>query len=116
MATLPGFLTVPQFQRYALTHGRAPRCLVPEAVAARCPAPSFPPDGDLVCVDFLIDDGDLIGIGAPGEFDGEIAVLDLSDALVLPAFTELHTHLDKGHIWPRQGNPDGSFAGAPCRS
>jgi cytosine deaminase len=24
----------------------------------------------------------------------------------------MHTHLDKGHIWPRAENPDGSFAGA----
>jgi cytosine deaminase len=31
---------------------------------------------------------------------------------VWPAFVEAHTHLDKGHIWPRAPNPDGSFDGA----
>ena len=25
---------------------------------------------------------------------------------------QAHTHLDKGHIWPRAANPDGTFAGA----
>ena len=32
--------------------------------------------------------------------------------IVLPTFTDAHTHLDKGHIWPRRRNPDGSFASA----
>jgi Cytosine deaminase and related metal-dependent hydrolases len=31
---------------------------------------------------------------------------------VLPAFVDLHTHLDKGHIWPRRQNPDGTWLGA----
>jgi cytosine deaminase len=30
----------------------------------------------------------------------------------MPAFVDCHTHLDKGHIWPRRPNPDGSFPGA----
>ncbi len=29
-----------------------------------------------------------------------------------PGFVDIHTHLDKGHIWPRSPNPDGSFLGA----
>ena len=32
--------------------------------------------------------------------------------MVLPGFVDVHTHLDKGHIWPRQPNPDGTFMGA----
>jgi cytosine deaminase len=36
----------------------------------------------------------------------------LLQGLVWPCFVDLHTHLDKGHIWPRQPNPDGSFASA----
>jgi cytosine deaminase len=38
--------------------------------------------------------------------------VDLKGALVLPAFVDMHTHLDKGHIWPRSPNPDGTFMGA----
>ena len=32
--------------------------------------------------------------------------------MVLPCFVDMHTHLDKGHIWPRAANPDGTFLGA----
>ncbi|GIL03362.1 MAG: amidohydrolase [Alphaproteobacteria bacterium] len=37
---------------------------------------------------------------------------DLGGRIVLPCFIDCHTHLDKGHIWARRPNPDGSFAGA----
>ncbi len=36
----------------------------------------------------------------------------LDRGMVLPCFADLHTHLDKGHIWPRRRNPDGTFIGA----
>jgi cytosine deaminase len=38
--------------------------------------------------------------------------IDMGGAMVLPCFVDMHTHLDKGHIWPRAANPDGSFMGA----
>ena len=38
--------------------------------------------------------------------------LDLDRGMVWPCFVDMHTHLDKGHIWPRRRNPDGTFAGA----
>ncbi|MFK7792085.1 MAG: cytosine deaminase [Devosiaceae bacterium] len=38
--------------------------------------------------------------------------IDMAGRMALPSFVDMHTHLDKGHIWPRQPNPDGSFAGA----
>ena len=38
--------------------------------------------------------------------------VDMGRAMVLPCFIDMHTHLDKGHIWPRSPNPDGSFMGA----
>jgi cytosine deaminase len=40
------------------------------------------------------------------------AGVDLRGGMVLPCFTDVHTHLDKGHIWPRSPNPDGTFMGA----
>ena len=37
---------------------------------------------------------------------------DMGGRIILPTFIDCHTHLDKGHIWPRSPNPDGSFMGA----
>ena len=39
-------------------------------------------------------------------------IVDLCNGLVLPCFVDMHTHLDKGHIWERSPNPDGTFASA----
>lgn len=39
-------------------------------------------------------------------------VIDMNGAMVFPAFVDMHVHLDKGHIWPRAPNPDGTFEGA----
>lgn len=37
---------------------------------------------------------------------------DFCGRIITPTFIDCHTHLDKGHIWARQPNPDGSFGGA----
>ncbi|MEL6235131.1 MAG: cytosine deaminase [Pseudomonadota bacterium] len=39
-------------------------------------------------------------------------VLDMAGRIAMPPFVDMHTHLDKGHIWPRSPNPDGTFMGA----
>ena len=39
-------------------------------------------------------------------------VWDLRQGMVWPAFVDLHTHLDKAHLWPRCPSPDGTFAAA----
>ncbi|MDG4647171.1 cytosine deaminase [Roseibacterium sp. SDUM158017] len=61
-------------------------------------------EGDLVRTEISIDDG---RIGDP-----QPVAVDMGGAMVFPAFVDMHTHLDKGHIWPRSPNPDGTFAGA----
>ncbi len=60
--------------------------------------------GDLIRTDLHLADGKIAE--TPGQ------PVDLAGALVLPAFVDMHTHLDKGHIWPRAANPDGTFMGA----
>jgi cytosine deaminase len=37
---------------------------------------------------------------------------DLQGGIVLPCFVDMHTHLDKAHIWERSPNLDGTFVGA----
>jgi cytosine deaminase len=44
--------------------------------------------------------------------EGDAPRVDMGGAMLMPAFVDMHTHLDKGHIWPRAPNPDGTFAGA----
>ena len=60
--------------------------------------------GDLVRADISISEGRLGGGAGPE--------VDMKGAMVFPAFVDMHTHLDKGHIWGRAPNPDGTFAGA----
>jgi cytosine deaminase len=60
--------------------------------------------GDLIRTEISIAEGRLA--------DPQPIAVDMGGALVLPAFTDMHTHLDKGHISPRAPNPDGTFAGA----
>jgi cytosine deaminase len=48
----------------------------------------------------------------PVPSSGDIPVVDLQGGLVWPCFVDMHTHLDKGHIWERSPNPDGTFASA----
>lgn len=65
-------------------------------------------DGFLLA-DIAVADGKLASIT---EHDKEAAGIDLKGRIVLPCFVDCHTHIDKGHIWPRKPNPDGSFMGA----
>jgi cytosine deaminase len=37
---------------------------------------------------------------------------DLRGGQVWPCLVDMHTHLDKGHIWERSPNPDGTFTSA----
>jgi cytosine deaminase len=56
------------------------------------------------------------GVGRPepeGAADEEgVALLEQDGGQVWPGFVDVHSHLDKGHIWPRAENPDGTFAAA----
>jgi cytosine/creatinine deaminase len=69
-------------------------------------------DGDgLALVDIEIIGGRIGSIGPVAEKAAPEAI-DLAGRMVLPAFVDCHTHIDKGHIWPRMPNPDGTFPSA----
>ena len=63
----------------------------------------------LVAADLRIESGRIAAIETPGHRD---RALDQRGGMVLPCFVDMHTHIDKGHIWPRKPNPDGTFDGA----
>lgn len=71
---------------------------------ATVPASLLDQPGDLMRVDLGIADGQVAAPTGPE--------VEMAGAMVLPAFVDAHTHLDKGHIMPRAANPDGTFMGA----
>ena len=79
------------------------------------------------CNEFTLDNVTFAAPGCPGESwtrgtitvrDGRISdapsrrTIDARGGIVLPAFVDMHTHIDKGHISPRSPNPDGTFLSA----
>jgi cytosine deaminase len=81
---------------YTLANVRAPACLVDGFATG-------PRDHeDVVSLDIGVDGGRLV---APGV--GER--IDAGGRMLWPAPVDVHTHLDKGHIWPRARNADGRF-------
>ncbi len=87
---MPSFRNIPE-GHVTLANATVPGCLLGS-------------DADLTVTDISIRDGRITD--TPG------TRVDMARAMVLPCFTDMHTHLDKGHIWPRAANPDGTFPGA----
>ena len=101
-----GFAAIPASGSYVLRNVRAPACLVE--------AGSLASDRNgLALLDVAVADGAITSILPAGTPGLEAAPkLDLDGGIALPRLVDVHTHLDKGHIWPRRPNPDGSFVGA----
>ena len=103
MSLADDLAAVPSGASFWLKNGRLPGVLVPDAELPRlsdglCPA------------DIRIEAGRIQAIEPPAARDGD--QVNLRQGLIWPGFVDMHTHLDKGHIWPRQANPDGTFMGA----
>src|SRR5262249_51853581 len=95
-----------------------PRCLL-----AQMPPGAVADRDDVVRVDIAISGGHIERIEAAARNRGvqvearnaslrAAANFDLDGGQAWPCFVDMHTHLDKGHIWPRAENPDGTFDGA----
>ena len=91
-------------ERVTLRRATVPVCLVDGGAIA----------GDangLALVDIEIADGKTEAVTPAGATASVGPAIDLR-GMVWPGFVDCHTHLDKGHIWQRAPNPDGSFQGA----
>ncbi|TPI19168.1 cytosine deaminase [Mesorhizobium sp. B4-1-1] len=74
-------------------------------------AAAFDSDG-FALADISVADGKISSIASHGKSKLPADAIDLAGRIVLPCFVDCHTHIDKGHIWPRKPNPDGTFMGA----
>ncbi|MBC8793862.1 MAG: cytosine deaminase [Tagaea sp. CACIAM 22H2] len=91
---MPSFFEPPKTDRYALRNVNA-----------------LLEDGNLAKRDIVVEKGKIADILTAGAAPIDIGP-DLKGAMVWPCPVDIHTHLDKGHIWPRNPNVDGTFFGA----
>jgi cytosine/creatinine deaminase len=99
-------VSLPGEDRYRIKNARVPVDLASE-LAARADA-----DRTAGC-DIVVDGGRIAALPPSGAAPlADLPVVDLDGGIVLPRFVDMHTHLDKGQIWARRPNPDGSFFGA----
>jgi cytosine deaminase len=98
------FISPPNAGRFVLSNATLPAVAVSGYEA--------PSHEGLVKADIVIADGLVCAILPAGDAPVEFAKSDLKDGMVWPCFADIHTHLDKGHIWSRHANPDGTFMGA----
>ncbi|MDX8501086.1 cytosine deaminase [Mesorhizobium sp. VK4C] len=96
---------IPASGPYRLANVRVHQSLTPGLAA------TFDADG-FALADLSVADGKITGIDAHGKSKAPADATDLGGRIVLPCFVDCHTHIDKGHIWPRKPNPDGTFMGA----
>ena len=104
---MAGFLAVPAAGAYWLANARIPAILVDGA-----PAGSLPDREGLLRLDLRIEAGRVAALLPAGTSPAGAPRADLDGGQVWPGFVDIHTHIDKGHIWPRRENPDGTFMGA----
>ena len=71
----------------------------------------FDSDG-FALAELAIAEGKIAGIAPMAGKPATSDAIGLNGRIVLPCFVDCHAHIDKGHIWPRKSNPDGTFAGA----
>jgi cytosine deaminase len=80
---------------------------VPQSLLAKEFA-GAPADGGLTLVDLMVDDGKIAAI-MPAGAERQFPVFDADGGQAWPPFADLHTHMDKGQIWPRASNKEGTL-------
>ncbi len=92
--------------RLRIANARVPLCLLDGG---------FADAGEgLARVDIEVVDGRISSVVPAGEVppQDDACLIDQDGGQVWPGLVDVHTHLDKGHIWPRAENLDGTFAAA----
>jgi cytosine deaminase len=95
---------LPAAKRFVLANATLPEICVDGIEAPACEG--------LISADIIVADGKVEAILKPGSAPSGLPSTDLRNGMVWPTFVDMHTHLDKGHIWDRRPNPSGDFMGA----
>ncbi|TCT45057.1 cytosine deaminase [Martelella mediterranea] len=99
------FVKLPEAPHFALTKATVPAVCIAEI-------PNLDVREGLVSVDITVRDGRISDILPAGHAPKDMPHADMRDGMIWPTFCDMHTHIDKGHIWERRRNPDGTFMGA----
>src|SRR5947208_1713716 len=101
------FLTIrPNITSYRIANVRVPVCLVTDAAQLKADAAGLAP------CDIVIDNARIAAIEPTSAASDDLPRFDLDHGIVLPRLVDMHTHIDKGQIWQRAQNPDGTHIGA----
>jgi cytosine/creatinine deaminase len=104
---MTAFIDLPDQDAFRLRNATVPACLIDN------PPPAATTDEDgLTRLDIAVTGGRIHEVSPANSAPGSDTDIDLNDSLVWPCFADVHTHIDKGQIWPRQRNPDGTRGGA----
>jgi len=91
-------------QSYWLKNAHVPSCLLDVT-------PFLPSTREGLClVDLHIHQGNIQQVIPANLTDQDLPSLDLQQQIILPCLIDVHTHLDKGHIWERSPNLEGTFS------
>ena len=105
--SFPAFVAVPAARAYRIINVRVPVDLAPILA-------NQADDDRLVACEIVVEGTRISKLGPVGAIPltADLPTIDLRGGIALPRFVDVHTHLDKGHIWPRCRNPDGTHSGA----
>jgi cytosine/creatinine deaminase len=122
---MAAFLKIPTSDRYWLRNGRVPLTLLTHStshLASQLASQLSLADqqqredreapATLVSVDIEVNEGKVVTLKPVGPIHDDLPAVDVGFGLIWPCFVDIHTHLDKGHIWPRSPNADGTFSSA----
>ncbi len=123
---MTAFLQVPDASHYWLLNGRVARSLLTDSLSTDSLSTDTSANWslidrfqqgayreDLISVDIEVRDSQVTCIAPAGSHSSDgLPAVDVRCGLIWPCFVDMHTHLDKGHIWSRSPNPDGTFEGA----
>lgn len=103
---MTGFAAIDGSDQYLLANASIPTVLLEGADLV-------PGRDGLALADVLIDGKRIAQVLPSGtQTLPTVETLDLDGSMILPTLVDCHTHLDKGHIWPRRPNADGTFPSA----